>query len=151
MIKIQKSKTADTRSCDYANVTREQLYDSTVQHIGDVKAGLDFFSQMMSDAANRHDYDKKTNLRQFHADFVTGFVQQSWYQNHIKVNRHHLAALGGVPEGVNLIDVMEMICDCVMAGMGRTGTVTPIKIDADILEEAVNNTVELLKSQIVVE
>ena len=41
MINIHKSKTADTRSCDYLKVTKEQLHDSSVQHIGDVKLGFE--------------------------------------------------------------------------------------------------------------
>jgi hypothetical protein len=57
----------------------------------------------------------------------------------------------GVPEDVNLIDVLDMITDCVMAGMGRTGTVYPLNIPPEVLMKAFQNTVELLKSQIVVE
>jgi hypothetical protein len=38
-----------------------------------------------------------------------------------------------------------------MAGMGRTGSVTPLEIDPEVLMAAFQNTVELMKSQVVVE
>jgi 4-aminobutyrate aminotransferase-like enzyme len=44
-----------------------------------------------------------------------------------------------------------MIVDCVMAGMGRTGTVYPLEIKPEVLMAAFQNTVELLKSEIVVD
>ena len=56
----------------------------------------------------------------------------------------------GVPDDVNLIDVLDMVIDCVMAGMARTGQVYPLKIDPDVLMKAFNNTVELLKDNVVV-
>jgi hypothetical protein len=37
-----------------------------------------------------------------------------------------------------------------MAGMGRAGSVFPIKLSDDLLQRALANTVELLKSEIVV-
>lgn len=151
MIVIQKSKTADTRSCDFSKVSKEQLLASSHQHIGDVKQGLAFVAGLMASAADRHDHDKITNIDQFHSDFVTGFKQQEWWANHVKVNRHHLQGITGIPQDPNLIDVLEMIVDCVMAGMGRTGNVTPLQIDPAILMEAFHNTVELLKTNVKVE
>jgi hypothetical protein len=44
---------------------------------------------------------------------------------------------------VNLIDVLEMICDCVCAGMARSGNVYPVNISSEILQKAVKNTVEM--------
>ena len=41
-------------------------------------------------------------------------------------------------------DVIEMIIDCVCAGLARTGEVYEIKIDSAVLEKAVQNTVDLL-------
>ena len=151
MIKIQKSKTADTRSCDFSQVTEMELLASTLQHMNDVKLGMEFFKDMISEAYERHDHDKLTDIKQFHADFLTGFKQTGWWDNHRKVNRHHLLADDGVPKDVNIVDVLDMIVDCVMAGMGRTGTVYPLEIKPDVLMTAFQNTVEILKRQIVVE
>jgi protein tyrosine phosphatase len=151
MIKIKKSKTADTRSCDFSQVTRSQLKTSSLQHIGDVREGMDFMKDLINRASTMHDHDKLTDLSQFHADFITGFKETSWWDNHRKITRHHLLQDDGVPEDVNLIDVIEMIVDCVMAGMGRTGTVYPLDIKPEVLMAAFKNTAEVLKREIVVE
>lgn len=151
MIKIQKSATADTRTCDWSKVTKEHLRESSEQHIGDVKKGMEFFKGMMDEAAERHDFDKLTNLHGFHVDFQTGFKQTGWWDEHRKINRHHLLQADGVPADVNLIDVLDMITDCVMAGMGRAGSVYPLEITPELLKRAFDNTVERLKTEIVVE
>ena len=148
MITIQKSKTADTRTCDFSKVTKDQLGVSSVQHIGDVRQGMALLARLIADAADRHDHDKLTDLDGFHADFVTGFKQTTWWGNHRKVNRHHLLQPDGVPADVNLIDVLDMIVDCVMAGMGRSGSVYPLEIKPEVLMTAFQNTVELLKANV---
>lgn len=148
MIEIKKSATADTRSCDYKNVTKEQLLLSSKQHINDIEKGAKFFSDMIEFSAMIHDHDKIWNIDQFHEDFITGFKQTIWWDNHRQVNRHHLLAPDGVPDDVNLIDVLDMIIDCVMAGLARTGHVYPLEIDPDVLMRAFNNTVELLKENV---
>ena len=151
MIKIQKSATADTRTCDYSKVSKQQLYKSSIQHINDVSKGLELFKSMIEDATQFHDHDKLSNLDHFHADFITGFKETGWWDNHRKVNRHHLLEADGVPLDVNLIDVLDMIVDCVMAGMGRSGSVYPLDIPPEVLMTALQNTVSLLKSNVIVE
>lgn len=151
MIVIKQSKTADTRSCDFSKVTKEQLYESSIQHIGDVKKGIRLFQDMLTVAATMHDLDKLTEIDHFHSDFIGGFKETGWWDNHRKVSRHHLLQEDGIPIDVNLIDVLDMIVDCVMAGMGRTGTVYPLDISPELLNHAFNNTVKLLKEQIIVE
>ena len=148
MIRIRESKTADTRSCDYANTSKQTLLESSVQHIGDVQQALAFFALMIADAARRHDTDKITDIDGFHADFVTGFKVEDWWTRHRALNRHHLFQADGVPADVNLIDVLDLIADCVMAGMARTGSVYPLNIDPDVLMRAFQNTVEQLKAQV---
>jgi hypothetical protein len=148
VIFIRKSSTADTRTCDWSKVSREQLRDSSVQHIGDVVQALDFFRELLRLAAMSHDFDKLGNLDQFHADFATGFKQTGWWDNHRKVNRHHLNNPDGVPYDVDLIDVLEYIADCVMAGMARSGSVYDITLPDDVLKRAFANTVERLKANV---
>lgn len=53
-----------------------------------------------------------------------------------------------MPEDVNLVDVLDMIIDCVMAGMGRSGSVRPLDISPEVLMVAFQNTVELMKAEI---
>lgn len=151
MIKIQKSSTADTRTCDFSKVTKEQLLEASRHHIKDVAKGLAFFSSLLTVAAGEHDYDKLTNINGFHADFLTGFKDQSWWHNHKRIHRHHLDKAEGVPGDVNLLDVLEHIADCVMAGMARSGHVYELNLPPELLLEAFKNTVDLLKAQVEVE
>ena len=59
--------------------------------------------------------------------------------------------LSNCPKDVNLVDVLEMIVDCVCAGLARSGEVRDLEIDEDILNKAVKNTVDMIKDMIVVE
>lgn len=148
MIKIHKSPTADTRTCDWSKVTEETLLRSSVQHINDIAKGIKFFKAHLDRAARHHDHDKISDIKGFHRDFKTGFQQTTWWDNHRKVNAHHLNMDDGVHEDVNLIDVLDYITDCVMAGMGRSGSVYDITLDDKVLQAAFANTVELLKANI---
>lgn len=151
MITIQKSQTTDTRTCDFANTSKETLLASSKQHIFDVRKALDFFMARVCEAGQKHDTDKLTDIDGFHADFVTGFVRTDWWDRHRALNRHHLNQDDGIPDDVNLIDVFDFIADCVMAGMGRSGSVYPLHLSPELLERAFQNTVELLKREVVVE
>lgn len=148
MIKVSKSPTADTRTCDFANTPKEVLLNSSLVHIGDVVKAMAFFSGRLIEAAGAHDYDKLTGIDWFHADFVTGFKETGWWDNHRKIHRHHLAQADGVPEDVNLLDILEYIADCVMAGMARSGEVYDLTMTPELLNRAFKNTVDLLKLQV---
>lgn len=151
MITIKKSPTADTRTCDFANTPKEVLLASSHQHIRDVNAGLFFFMERLHAAMELHDWDKIDQIDWFHQDFITGFKQTGWWDNHRKIHRHHLAQEDGVPKDVNLIDIIEYITDCVMAGTARSGTVTEIKMTPELLQLAFQNTIELLKKNVKLE
>jgi hypothetical protein len=148
MIQIKKSPTADTRTCDFANTKKETLLASSHQHIQDVRVAMAQFSILLCTQAEVHDHDKISDIDGFNRDFLTGFKEHSWWDNHRKVNRHHLLETDGVPADVNLIDVLDMISDCVMAGMARSGSVYPLNIDPEVLMRAFQNTVELLKKNV---
>lgn len=150
MITVEKSPTADTRTCDFANTSKETLLASSVQHTRDVHAGLAFFAGELLKAAGRHDFDKLSDIDTFHRDFVTGFKQTEWWDRHRQLNRHHLLQDDGVRDDVNLIDVLDFIVDCVMAGMARSGTVYPLEIKPEVLMKAFQNTVDLMKAQVTV-
>lgn len=150
MIVISKNGAADTRTCDYANVSKYELFRASQQHIADVQAALGFFRSMLDAAAAAHDPDKLSDIDGFHADFIGGFASTKWLERHYKLNRHHLAAPGGVPADVNLIDVLDMVADCVMAGMARSGIVRPVVIPDEVLRAAVANTVSKLAANVVV-
>lgn len=151
MITIGKSETADTRTCDFTKVSKDTLLVSSRQHIWDVHEALQFFSRKVAEALLAHDTDKISDIDGFHADFVTGFKQTGWWDRHRKLNRHHLTQDDGIPADVNLIDVLDFIADCVMAGMARSGSVYPLHLPAELLERAFQNTVTMLKSEVTVE
>lgn len=151
MIRIKPSPTADTRTCDFANTPKSVLLESSAQHIRDVGAALAFFGQLVTQQAVMHDTDKLADIDGFHADFLTGFKQTGWWDRHRKLNRHHLQQEDGIPADVNLIDVLDFIADCVMAGMARSGSVYPLHLSPELLERAFQNTVELLKAHVVVD
>jgi hypothetical protein len=151
MIQIQQSPTADTRTCDFANVTKETLLASSKQHIADVRRGVAVLQPEDRGGDVAHDTDKLTDIDGFHRDFLTGFTQTGWWDRHRQLNRHHLNVADGVRDDVNLIDVLDFIADCVMAGMARSGSVYPLNLSPELLERAFQNTVTLLKAQVVVE
>jgi hypothetical protein len=131
-------------------VSKETLLASSHQHIGDVQNAMARLAIMICEQSEVHDHDKISDIDGFHRDFLTGFKEHSWWDNHRKVNRHHLLDADGVPADVNLIDVLDMICDCVMAGMARSGSVYPLNIKPEVLMTAFQNTVELLKANVTV-
>ena len=136
----------------WGSVTKEELREDTEQHIEDVRKGIAFFVRILKDAANVHDSDKLSNLDEFHSDFVSGFNKRKWYTEHIK-NRHHFLQRkdDASTRDVNLLDVLEMVADCVMAGSARSGKVYPLTISSEILQRALKNTVDLLMKEIVLE
>lgn len=148
MIEIHPSPTADTRTCDVTKVTMHQLLYSSAQHIRDVQRGLSFFASLVDEAAIRHDFDKIEDIEGFYRDFQTKFAQTEWWDRHRQLNRHHLNMADGVRDDVNLIDVLDFITDCVMAGMARSGSVYPLQLSPELLESAFQNTVSLLKAQV---
>lgn len=147
-IEIKPSPTADSRTCDAASVDRQKLLESSRQHIGDVAKAMAFFASRIAVAAAEHDYDKLTEIEWFHRCFQDGFKDVSWLENHYRIHRHHLNRDGGVPVDVNLLDVLEYIADCVVAGLARAGTVYPLEISDSLLRDAFENTVLLLNRAI---
>jgi len=148
MIQINQNKTADSRTCDFKNTPKEVVLQSSLQHIQDVVQALNFFVGKLVTAAGEHDYDKLTDIDGFYSDFKNGFETTTWWDNHRKIHRHHLAQEDGIPDDVNLIDILEYIADCVMAGMARTGEVTEIIAMPGLLEKAFKNTIDMLIKEV---
>ena len=155
MITIKPSPTADSRTA-IGPVSLSQLWDSSMQHIGDVKNAMEFFQVELVKAAEKHDFTKidSAGIQAFHESFAKGltgddFKKEPWFQRHISEERHHLN--DRCPDDVNLIDVLERICDITMAGLGRTGNVTADNLDPAILSKAYKNTIELLRKNVRIE
>jgi hypothetical protein len=148
---ITKNPNGDTRTAP-KNISFEQFQVANNMHRTDVKAVMKYLANLVYIAGLEHDYTKKSEEELFYKNFLstinngTNFVEDDWYQFHINTERHHL--FSRCPEDVNLIDVLEMIADCTCAGLARSGKVSDLKIDSDILERAVQNTVKLITDKI---
>jgi len=148
MIEIKKSKCADTRTCDYDKVSKETLLANSKQHIEDVSRGFSFFIDKMWDASFLHDYTKIKNIDEFYTDFKTGFASRDWCVMHQQKERHHFKNADYVQDDVNLIDIIEMIIDGVMAGLARSGEYKKEDIPDSLLRKAFDNTIELLLKEV---
>jgi hypothetical protein len=144
MIEIKKSNKADTRTCNVDEVTLEEFVEDIKSHILDVKEGMDFFGRLIEYTSNRHDITKLTKQEWFYKDFKTKFQECGWYKMHQQEERHHFHNEDYIQDDVNLIDILEQITDCVMAGMARSGEYRFDKLPEGLLEKAYENTVKLL-------
>ena len=148
-IQIKKSPTADSRTA-VGDPTKEELLASSVQHIGDVQKALAWLAGKIVEAGAIHDHTKISGIDDFYDSYsrkLTGdeFKKEKWFQSHL-TERHHLN--DRCPDDVTLIDVIERIADITMAGMARSGSIYDDTLDAEILQKAYKNTIELLKNQI---
>lgn len=144
-IKIVRSPNADTRSA-VGDVTKEELLNQTLSHILDVQNVGQWLAEKLKDQVCEHDHTKIDYIDEFYQDFVSGkqgaeFKALPWWQKHM-TERHHLN--DSVPEDVNLIDVLEMVIDCTVAGLARSGEVYDITIPNEVLVKAINNTKDLI-------
>ena len=84
-------------------------------------------------------------------DFKTGVKTTDWWKVHQKVERHHLKDKKHIQKNVNLLDILEMIVDGVMAGLARSGEYREESIPPDLLQKAYKNTIKLLLNNVEVE
>lgn len=151
MIRIKKNPNGDTRTAP-KGITFEQFQQANDMHINNVEEVMWEIANLVEKAGELHDCTKKSQERMFYRDFVNtqengaDFVSGEWYQLHVNAERHHL--LSNCPEDVNLIDVLEMIADCTCAGLARSGEIRDLEINSEILDRAVKNTAELIKSMV---
>ena len=148
-VTIKRQTLGDTRTA--ARVpTFEEFNFANISHRLDVAVMMDNLAKVMIMQGEIHDRTKKEEpyrslfYRELCAKIegkIDSFEDGEWYPMHCKTERHHLNE--HCPEDVNLIDVIEMICDCVCAGMARKGEVYPVSIPTEILQRAVKNTAQM--------
>lgn len=148
-IEIQRNTDGDTRVATEAP-TMQKFCKSNDLHRSDVNQMMSELARDINTRGENHDWTKTREpykslfYRELCAtiegkmDFDT---DSEWYKQHCELERHHLNKR--CPEDVNLIDVIEMICDCVCAGMARSGEIRPIAISSEILQMAVENTIKM--------
>lgn len=142
MINVVRSQNGDSRSKD-DRFGKETLRHDTESHISDVQKGIKFICEKLMEAAEKHDHTKLDFFDDFHAALSSGKVKESqWYRTHTTEERHHLKT--HVPNDVTLIDVLEHVVDCTMAGLTRSGQVYDIDLDPAVLTLAVQNTSKLI-------
>lgn len=146
---IKKCPSGDTRTA-VGEVSFEEFSYANDLHKEDVKNILFEVSNFIKEIGINHDWTKKEYEEQFYKEFTESlrnngdFSDDSkWYQNHIRQERHHINSY--VHEDVDLFDVLEMISDCVAAGLARSGSVRKVKIDKDVLYKAFENTCSLIE------
>lgn len=110
-------------------VDREAALKDTRVHVDMVNRLLEIISKALLIRGVSHDWTK--------FDF-----QQLTFEEHMKFERHHLNIPSGVHEDVDLLDVLEFTCDCVSAGLQRSGklNLAYLKVPDDVLQVAVYNT-----------
>ena len=155
MVRIRKNTNGDTRVADHVPTINE--FDTANDcHRTDVKNLIDEFCRMLKINSNPHDWTKvrEPYRSMFYRDLcatieghLPNFMDGEWAKQHYYENeRHHLETYA--QEDVNMFDVIEMICDCVAAGMARSGNVYDVKIPDDVLQRAVKNTVEIMCKEV---
>ena len=146
MIRLVKNGNADSRTAK-EDLAQFELEIATEKHQEDVRQGLLYFAEKLNDAGWSHDWTKAAYMEEFYQALKGGDIKGSkWYNMHVTKERHHL--LTNAPDDVTMIDILEHITDCVMAGLARSGDIYDVDLPAELLQKAVRNTVELLKSQI---
>lgn len=153
-VTIHKNPNGDTRTAP-KDISFIQFQEANDSHVEDVKTTMCYLSIFLVEKGLKHDWTKKSEEKMFYRDFLAtmnegaDFVSGEWYQLHVNTERHHL--LSRCPEDVNLLDVIEMIVDCVCAGKTRSGEIKGLEITTDILEKALKNTVKLIDDMTMVE
>lgn len=152
-IKIEKNTNGDTRVATKVP-SIEEFDDSNYKHTQDVRDMMSAFADEIKNRSTNHDWSKlyEPYKSMFYRDLCNtiegrmNFDDGEWYKFHYDNERHHL--LRRCPDDVNLVDVIEMICDCVCAGMARSDEVRDLEISPEILMAAVKNTVALCREAI---
>lgn len=148
-IEIKRNSLGDTRTAERVP-TFEEFNAANIDHRSDVSNMMDALARAIETQGEVHDYTKRREpyrslfYRELCAKIegkINSFTDGEWYPMHCKTERHHLTE--HVPDDVNLIDVLEMVCDCVCAGMARRGSVYPIEIPSEVLQKALANTVQM--------
>lgn len=156
MIKIKRNTNGDSRVAK-EKPTFEDFAIANKSHISDVGNIMYEFGERIKRRAESHDWSKVIEPYQsmFYRDLcntIDGnleFMNGEWAKLHYSTERHHL--LKNVPDDVDFFDIIEMICDCVAAGLARSGEVRPLELDYTVLCKALENTVKSVEGMCEVE
>jgi len=153
-VKMTRNSNGDTRHATHIP-TISEFNKANGLHRCDVDRLIERFCALLKKSSEIHDWSKveEPYRSMFYRDMVATmegrmhFEDGEWCKLHYeKLERHHL--LKYVPDDVDLFDVIEMVCDCVAAGMARSGEVRPLEISDGVFQKALKNTVKILQNEI---
>ena len=146
-VEIRKAQKADSRTSN--DISKDELIRDTKIHIEDVSSVMNALAGMLATTGISHDHTKLSQFDDFYDSLnEEGDIKDSeWYKMHITTERHHLKS--NVPSDVNLLDILEYISDCTVAGLSRSGTIYDLDLPAAVLVKAFKNTCELIKENII--
>ena len=145
-ITIEPTTGANTRSATEI-VAKDTLLRESHLHRSHVRRLMAAVAAEVVERAERHDFTKvdPPGIDSFHDAFARTmrkeieFKDHPWWERHLSDERHHINdRLHG---DADLLDLLEMIADCVCAGMARTGRVFPIEVSSETLQHLLRNTV----------
>ena len=148
---IYKNSNGDTRTAP-KNVTFKEFQKANDMHREDVKNTMNEIAFLLMEKGKKHDWTKKDYEEMFYNNFLstlnngTNFIEDEWYQLHIEKEKHHL--FSKCHDDVDLLDVIEMVVDCVCAGKARSGEIRGLEINQEILDKALKNTVKKINEMV---
>jgi hypothetical protein len=152
-IDIEPTTGADTRSATEV-VSKETLLRESHLHRSHVRRVMAMLAEELMERAERHDFTKvdPAGIDSFHDAFVRTmrkeieFKDHPWWERHLSEEGHHLN--DRMHHHSDLLDLLEMVVDCVCAGKARTGTVFPLAVESEDLQLLLANTVEKLIARV---
>lgn len=148
---IYKNSNGDTRTAP-KNVTFKEFQKANDMHREDVKNTMNEVAFLLMEKGKKHDWTKKDYEEMFYNNFLstlnngTNFIEDEWYKLHIEKEKHHL--FSKCHDNVDLLDVIEMVVDCVCAGKARSGEIRDLEINQEILDKALKNTVKKINEMV---
>ena len=151
MVKIKKMPNLD-KTTPSRTIVKKQIN----QHQKEVQNLMDIIATVIQIRGASHDLTKKTYFYEFYEDIIerntnnTPYLERKWGKLHTTKERHHLNAR--IPVDINLIDVLEFICDCISTGYERDSfDINYLQLDSDVLQLAYKNTIIKLQEEVDVE
>lgn len=153
IIDIHKNPNGDIRTAP-KDVTLEQFREANQMHRDDVMNVMDELSCMLKTQGEDHDWTKVSFEDKLYQDFMSSlkgemsFASGVWYKVHVATESHH--PLSYCHDDITLLDIIEMVVDCVCAAKTR-GVLTELReVDTAILMKALQNTVSLVDKMTIV-
>ena len=134
-VKIYRNTNGDSRVATEVPIFPD-FRDSNFEHCENVREMMFNFAEDVKWQGKKHDWTKKNEPYRsiFYRDLCNTIEGRMKFEDGEWCKLHY--------------DVIEMIADCVCAGMARSGEVRPLEVDESILMKAVNNTVKLMAESV---